>query len=159
MFCFLHANAACASRSCGWQVVVVYIVLLYPFREPILLGKQTALVSATSFLTHDYEPHVFFWEPLDLIRRTALTGWVRQLRASTLGRSPDALCALQRGVTPSLLSYNACLIQTWQVLLVHEDNSFVRLLVRPAASACCSTISTINRSDSNRSLAQQQSQQ
>ena len=61
-----------------WPIgmVVVYVVLLVPCKEAILLGKKTPLTRATAFLTHDYEPHVFFWEPLELFRRTALTGWV-----------------------------------------------------------------------------------
>jgi len=57
-------------------VVVLYAVLLYPCKAAILAGKRTPLVEATFFLTHDYEPFVFFWEPFELLRRTTLTGWV-----------------------------------------------------------------------------------
>ena len=108
-----------------WQVVVVYILLLYPCREPILLGKKTALVSATTFLTHDYESHIFFWEPLELIRRTALTGWVRNVQY---------LFSSLRGVARCVghlepLELTLPVAARWQVLLIHEDNSFVRLLV------------------------------
>lgn len=61
-----------------WPIGVVstYILLLYPCRTPIMEGQKTPLVLATSFLTKDYEPHVYFWEALELFRRTVLTGWL-----------------------------------------------------------------------------------
>ncbi|KAL1523059.1 hypothetical protein AB1Y20_018019 [Prymnesium parvum] len=57
-------------------VVVFYALCLFICRTPLRLGQTTSLTDAMSFLTHEYEPYVFFWEPADLIRRTILTGWV-----------------------------------------------------------------------------------
>ena len=61
-----------------WPVgmVLVYGLLLVPCRKAILAGESTSITRATGFLTSDYEPHVYFWEVVDLLRRTALSGWV-----------------------------------------------------------------------------------
>ena len=34
------------------------------------------LSRATTFLTNSYEPFAFWWEPLEMCRKLALTGWV-----------------------------------------------------------------------------------
>lgn len=56
--------------ACIWPIgtVVLYSLLLVPCKTPILLGERTPLVEATFFLTHDYKPYIFYWEPLELIR-------------------------------------------------------------------------------------------
>ena len=61
-----------------WPIgsVLLFIGLLIPCRGPIGRGESTALTRATAFLTSEYEESVFFWEPVDLVRRTVLTGWV-----------------------------------------------------------------------------------
>ena len=57
-------------------VILLYSLVLVPCRDPILAGESTAFTRATFFLTNDYHPHVYFWEIVELLRRTLLTGWV-----------------------------------------------------------------------------------
>ena len=61
-----------------WPIgcVLLYIAVLIPCGDTIIQGKKTPLTAAASFLTHDYERWFFWWEPLELCRRVALTGWV-----------------------------------------------------------------------------------
>ena len=61
-----------------WPIgmVVLYAVLLVPVAKPITQRRSSALTKATAFLWRDYEVDYFWWEPLELLRRTALTGWV-----------------------------------------------------------------------------------
>ena len=39
-------------------------------------GDETPLSRATAFLSADYEAFAFWWEPLEMCRKLALTGWV-----------------------------------------------------------------------------------
>ena len=57
-------------------VILLYSLVLVPCRDAILVGESTAFTRATTFLTNDYHPHVYFWEVVELVRRTILTGWV-----------------------------------------------------------------------------------
>jgi len=61
-----------------WPVglVILYTLLLILCRNAILQHTPTKLSRATRFLHRDYKPSCFMWEPLELVRRTALTGWV-----------------------------------------------------------------------------------
>ena len=38
--------------------------------------QPSVLVRATRFLHREYRPEVFYWEVVELLRRTILTGWV-----------------------------------------------------------------------------------
>ena len=61
-----------------WPVgmVVLYLLVLLPCRTSLRARSHTPLVRATSFLHQDYHVDFFFWELIELNRRTALIGWV-----------------------------------------------------------------------------------
>ena len=61
-----------------WPIgmVLLYALLLVPVAKPLTQRRSSALTKATAFLWRDYEVDYFWWEPLELLRRTALTGWV-----------------------------------------------------------------------------------
>ena len=63
-------------------VLILFVCVVQPCRDSILAGRATPLTRATHFLTNDYQPHVYFWEPLELARRTILTGWLLLLDES-----------------------------------------------------------------------------
>ena len=53
-----------------------FTLLLLRCRTDILEGRSTALARATSFLHQDYKPRFFFWEPVEMMRRLSITGFV-----------------------------------------------------------------------------------
>eukprot|EP00966_Prymnesium_polylepis_P112631 2605395-Prymnesium_polylepis.1 len=55
---------------------VFFIVLLLRCRDDILAGRRSSHVRATSFLIDDYKPEFFWWEPIEMIRRLSITGFV-----------------------------------------------------------------------------------
>ncbi|KAL1496398.1 hypothetical protein AB1Y20_016353 [Prymnesium parvum] len=57
-------------------VPLLYAVLLWHSRRAINSGVPTTLSRATRFLSADYKPFAFWWEPLEMCRKLALTGWV-----------------------------------------------------------------------------------
>merc|ERR1719502_1680193 len=57
-------------------VQLLYVVLLWRVRRPLLNRTPTALTRATAFLHRDYKPEFFYWEAIELARRLILTGWV-----------------------------------------------------------------------------------
>jgi hypothetical protein len=57
-------------------VPVMYAVLLWKARDAIVSGSSTPLSQAASFLWADYESFAFFWEPMEMCRKLALTGGV-----------------------------------------------------------------------------------
>jgi len=61
-----------------WPVGVplLYIMLLWASRRAILARNPTPLSRAIEFLTEDYTVTSFWWEPLEMCRKLALTGWV-----------------------------------------------------------------------------------
>ena len=61
-----------------WPVGVVALltVVLMLARVSLLARKVTPLVRGTRFLHREYEVDCFYWEILELIRRTFLSGWV-----------------------------------------------------------------------------------
>ena len=61
-----------------WPVGMVALctLLLWWCRHAYWRGETTSLTHATYFITIDFQPHVYYWEPIDLTRRAILTGWV-----------------------------------------------------------------------------------
>ena len=57
-------------------VLVLNAVLLLAARRPLLSRTPNRLVKSTAFLHRDYHPECFYWELIELVRRTFLTGWV-----------------------------------------------------------------------------------
>ena len=55
---------------------IAFAALLYPSRHAIMQKRKTALSRATAFLHREYTPTFFFLEPILLIYRMTLTGFV-----------------------------------------------------------------------------------
>ena len=62
-----------------WPVAMplAFGVLLFSMRRKLLHRRGSQLTRATSFLHKEYEAEYFFWEPLVLMQRLALIGWVQ----------------------------------------------------------------------------------
>ena len=52
---------------------MLYALLLWATRDALRTGAQTPLQRATAFLYADYEKRAFFWEPLEMCRKLALS--------------------------------------------------------------------------------------
>ena len=63
---------------CIWPVgmVALYAFVLNSARASLRARYYTPLVRGTGFLHKDYRPECFYWEIIELIRRTFLVGWV-----------------------------------------------------------------------------------
>ena len=61
-------------RSPTAGVPVMYARLLLASRKALLSGVPSAMSRATAFLSGDYKAAVFFWEPVEMCRKLALTG-------------------------------------------------------------------------------------
>ena len=57
-------------------VLALYAVLLFKASPHLRAGKVTALTQATAFLHAEYQPAHFYWELVELLRRTTLMGYV-----------------------------------------------------------------------------------
>ena len=57
-------------------VLVLYAVLLLAVRRPILDRTLNRFVRSLAFLHGDYRPSCYYWELIELTRRTVLTGWL-----------------------------------------------------------------------------------
>ena len=55
-------------------VPLLYSVLLWHSRKALFTGKPTTLSRATAFLWGDYQTFAFWWEPVNMCRKLALTG-------------------------------------------------------------------------------------
>ena len=58
-----------------WPVFVplLYAMLLAASRDALRAGVSTPLSRATSFLSGDYKPSIFWWEPLEMCRKLTLS--------------------------------------------------------------------------------------
>ena len=54
---------------------LAFLLALLPIRTLLREERSSRLTRATAFLHRDYKPSLFFWEPLVLIQRIAVTGW------------------------------------------------------------------------------------
>jgi hypothetical protein len=55
-------------------LIVLNAALLYRARDAIRSNKPTALSNAIGFLHREFEPHVFWWELVEMLRRFVLVG-------------------------------------------------------------------------------------
>ena len=55
---------------------VIWAVLLWASRDAIRTNRKTHLSRATAFLSGDYTPEAFWWEPVEMCRKLLLVGWV-----------------------------------------------------------------------------------
>eukprot|EP00966_Prymnesium_polylepis_P138517 3200459-Prymnesium_polylepis.1 len=55
-------------------LIVLNAVLLYRARKAIRSNRPTALSNAIAFLHREFEPHVFWWELVEMLRRFVLVG-------------------------------------------------------------------------------------
>ena len=66
----------------AWAAIIIYsfglIVLnaslLFCARAAIVNRRETTLSKATAFLHKEYEPHLFWWELVEMLRRFLLVG-------------------------------------------------------------------------------------
>ena len=63
---------------CIWPMGMpfAFLAVLLPSRRAIMQKRKTALSRATAFLHKEYDPRWFFWEPILLVYRMTLTGFV-----------------------------------------------------------------------------------
>ena len=87
---YLYADAALSCDSAEYEVTrntalamlvvwplgvpVLYSAVLWMSRDALRKGIETPLSRATAFLSEDYD--AWWWEPLEMCRKLALTGWV-----------------------------------------------------------------------------------
>eukprot|EP00966_Prymnesium_polylepis_P238306 5511682-Prymnesium_polylepis.1 len=57
-------------------VPVLYALLLWASHNSSGALGATSLRTATALLSADYKPETYYWEPLEMCRKLALTGWV-----------------------------------------------------------------------------------
>ena len=57
-------------------MVLMYAAALVPCHRPLHARVQTRLTEASRFLHKDYHIDHFYWELVELVRRTVLIGWV-----------------------------------------------------------------------------------
>ena len=57
-------------------IPLLYAVLLWASLDAVVRDEPTALSTATAFLSGDYKASTFWWEPLEMCRKLALTGWL-----------------------------------------------------------------------------------
>jgi hypothetical protein len=57
-------------------ILVLYVALLAMARGPILNRTPNRLVRSIAFLHRDYQSDFYYWEVVELTRRTTLVGWV-----------------------------------------------------------------------------------
>jgi hypothetical protein len=66
---------------CG-RVPLLYVLLLWASRDALRTGIPTSLSGSTAFLSAGYTAHAFFWEPFEMCRKLALTGWLLLIEES-----------------------------------------------------------------------------
>ena len=54
---------------------MLYAALLWASRDDLRVGRATSLSLATTFLWDDYKRRAYLWEPLEMCRKLAVTGW------------------------------------------------------------------------------------
>ena len=86
----------------AWAAVVIYPVglvvlnasLLFCARKAITSKRETPLSKAIAFLHKEYEPHLFWWELVEMLRRFVLIGiMVVVYNGSMLQLTIGTLCA------------------------------------------------------------------
>ena len=61
------------ARSPACRCPLLYTVLLWLSRKALLSGRSTPLRQTVAFLADDYRPFAFYWEPLEMCRKIALS--------------------------------------------------------------------------------------
>jgi hypothetical protein len=61
-----------------WPIGVpaMYALLIRASREALLKDISTPIGEATAFLSADYTIEAYWWEPVEMLRKLVLTGWV-----------------------------------------------------------------------------------
>ena len=86
----------------AWAAVIIYPVglivlnasLLFCARKAITSKRETPLANAIAFLHKEYEPHLFWWELVEMLRRFVLIGiMVVVYSGSMLQLTIGTLCA------------------------------------------------------------------
>ena len=59
------------------ELSLLYVAVLLPCRRDIFEGRATPLMRSTSFLHREYERGYFWWEPIFLMQRLTISGWLQ----------------------------------------------------------------------------------
>jgi len=97
-------------------VPVMYAILLMLARKAIRNHTPNHLVRSISFLHRDYKPEYFYWEMVELGRRTILLGWVSFI---------DEGNAFTRIVVAMAVSLGAFVLTLTQKPYVHEEDQLI----------------------------------
>jgi len=125
----------------------MYAVLLWWARRESQEGRAKALVRATAFLSDDYTPNSFWWEPVELCFKLTLTGWV--LLISEQFEQLRVVVAIL--VTISFLSLNLAikpfkrLDDAWVATMIELSLIGTYICVLLIKSCDLSSVSTDNR--------------
>ena len=57
--------------------LVSFVIVLFSLRHSFRTCRGTRLTRATSFLHREFEPPFFYWEPIVLVQRLFITGWIQ----------------------------------------------------------------------------------
>ena len=87
-----------------WPIFVplLFVLSLLPIRYDLLQKRNTGLVQATEFLHKEYQPQFYFWEPIYIVQRLVIVGFVQLFDGA-------ALMKLQIGLLLTL-SYTIALL-------------------------------------------------
>lgn len=89
-----------------WPVVVplVFVVALLPIRHDLMQKRNTGMVRATSVLHKEYHPRFAFWEPVYILQRLFIVGFVQLFELTGLMKLQTGLL-LTLGYTIALLYF------------------------------------------------------
>jgi hypothetical protein len=87
---------------------VVYAMLLFASRKAIFTDIPTPLSRATHFLSADYKPEAYLWEPMEMCRKLTLTG--ETLSQAEVARVHSGLHTLPNGTLVARRTGLTCLV-------------------------------------------------
>lgn len=76
---YARVKLIAAALIAVWPVgmPLAFVIVLFSMRHSFRTCRATRLTRATSFLHHEFEPQFFFWEPIVLVQRLVITGWIQ----------------------------------------------------------------------------------
>jgi hypothetical protein len=75
---YAQAHAAATFYAFIWPVgmPLFFLLVLFKARKSIIYRRPSALSTATKFLHKEYAPGYFWWEPVEMVRKMVLTGFL-----------------------------------------------------------------------------------
>ena len=98
-------------------ILVIFGALLFAARDAIMNKQPTALSESIAFLHREFEPHMFWWELMEMLRRLVLVGlmvlYPRKILKLVLGTLVSAAFLLfQVQASPYAVSYTHLTLPT-----------------------------------------------